>query len=107
MVLSEDHQAALSTLIHSVDHKEGWALLLGNYGEGKTSLLSLVLRNLPQRAIVAVVGDPSLESMDFFKPSGPGNGHGRSLWHPNRVHNSLPAIPDRLPPQWLLAGADR
>ena len=66
MVLSEDHQEALSTLIYAIEQQEGWALLMGRSGEGKTTLIMALLRELSNWVISAVITNPRLEPLDFY-----------------------------------------
>jgi general secretion pathway protein A len=66
MVLGDDHQEALSTLIYALEQQEGWALLLGRSGEGKTTLIMALMRELPDWVISAVITNPRLAPIDFY-----------------------------------------
>jgi len=66
IMLGEDHLEALATLVYAIDQQEGWALLLGEAGIGKTTLIIALLRELKDRVIAAVVTNPRLEPLDFF-----------------------------------------
>ncbi|MBU1156294.1 MAG: hypothetical protein KJ921_10610, partial [Proteobacteria bacterium] len=39
IVLTPTHREALATLVYAMDQREGWALLYGDAGLGKTTLL--------------------------------------------------------------------
>jgi general secretion pathway protein A len=66
LLLGEDHREALATLVYAVEQQEGWALLLGEAGVGKTTLIMALLRELEDRVVPAVVNNPLLEPLDFF-----------------------------------------
>jgi len=66
IMLGEDHLEALATLVYAIDQQEGWALLLGEAGVGKTTLIIALLRELKDQVISAVVTNPRLEPLDFF-----------------------------------------
>lgn len=46
MVLTQGHQEALATLVYAIEQQEGWALLLGGAGVGKTITAAALLREL-------------------------------------------------------------
>lgn len=66
LVLCEDHREALATLVYAIEQQEGWALLLGEAGMGKTTLIMALLRELGERVVPAVITNPALEPLDFF-----------------------------------------
>lgn len=66
LVLAEEHKKALSTLIYAMREREGWALILGEAGVGKTTLVMALLRKMGEAVIPAVITNPLLEPMDFF-----------------------------------------
>ncbi len=66
LVLAEEHKKALSTLVYAMREREGWALLLGEAGVGKTTLVMALLRKMGEAVIPAVITNPLLEPMDFF-----------------------------------------
>lgn len=66
IMLGEDHREALATLVYAIDQQEGWALLLGEAGVGKTTLIIALLRELKDRVMAAVITNPRLDVLDFF-----------------------------------------
>jgi len=66
IVLSKDHREALATLVYAIDEQEGWAMLLGQPGVGKTTLIIALLRELGERVIPAVITNPRVEPLDFM-----------------------------------------
>ncbi len=76
--LGEDHKEALSALKYGVMSDNGFLLLTGDVGTGKTTLLNAWLRDLDDSVRVAHVTDPDLDLMGFF------NHLGRSLEIKNR-----------------------
>ena len=66
IVLSRDHREALATLVYAIDEQEGWAMLLGQPGVGKTTLVIALLKDLGDRVIPAVITNPRVEALDFM-----------------------------------------
>ena len=66
LVLSQDHQKALASLLHAARQREGWVLLSGRSGGGKTTLLTALMMKLPNDLVCAVITDPKLNLLDFF-----------------------------------------
>ena len=66
IVLSRDHREALATLVYAIDEQEGWAMLLGQPGVGKTTLVIALLKDLGERVIPAVITNPRVEPLDFM-----------------------------------------
>lgn len=66
IVLSRDHREALATLVYAIDEQEGWAMLLGQPGVGKTTLVIALLKDLAERVIPAVITNPRVEPLDFM-----------------------------------------
>ncbi|MBU2517891.1 MAG: hypothetical protein KKB57_09935, partial [Proteobacteria bacterium] len=48
IVLTPTHREALATLVYALDQREGWALLYGDAGLGKTTLLKALMMQLGQ-----------------------------------------------------------
>ena len=58
---AREHKECLFRLWHSVDERHGIAVILGNYGTGKTTLLRKLLSGMsvqPERYRTAVIGSP-------------------------------------------------
>lgn len=66
IVLSEDQKEALATLVYAIEEQEGWALLLGEPGIGKTTMIKALLQHLGDQVIPAVITNPRLEPLDFL-----------------------------------------
>jgi general secretion pathway protein A len=66
LVMADEHKEALATLIYAIEQREGWALLLGEAGVGKTTLIMALLRELGEVVVPAVVTNPLLDPLDFF-----------------------------------------
>ncbi|MBU1276035.1 MAG: AAA family ATPase [Proteobacteria bacterium] len=86
IVLSRDHREALATLVYAIDEQEGWAMLLGQPGVGKTTLIIALLKELGERVIPAVITNPRVEPLDFMNMmalelglAGPFRGKGQFL----------------------------
>ncbi len=66
LVLVDSHREALATMVYAVEEQEGWALVVGESGVGKTTLIMALLRELGERVVAAVVTNPNLQLMDFL-----------------------------------------
>ena len=66
LVLTPLHREALATLVYALDQREGWALLHGGAGLGKTTLLRGLMLQLDQSVTTAVVSRPLTEALPFF-----------------------------------------
>jgi general secretion pathway protein A len=64
--LGEKHREALAVLKYGIINNQGFVLLTGDVGTGKTTLINALLRDLDKDTIVAVVSDPKLERLEFF-----------------------------------------
>ena len=65
LILSQDQRKALDTMLDAVRQREGWGLLMGLPGEGKTTLIMALIMQLSFDVISAVITNPKLESLDF------------------------------------------
>ncbi|RJX34624.1 MAG: AAA family ATPase [Desulfarculus sp.] len=66
IMLGKDHREALATLVYAIDEQEGYALLLGQPGVGKTTLIIALLKEMGDRVIPAVVTNPRVAALDFM-----------------------------------------
>lgn len=66
MWLGKQHKEALATLKYGVLDNEGFLLLTGDVGTGKTTLINTLIQSLTDDVIYASVPDPSLSKLDFF-----------------------------------------
>ena len=64
--LGEKHKEALAVLKYGIMNNQGFILLTGDVGTGKTTLINALLNNLDKDTIVAVVSDPKLNTIEFF-----------------------------------------
>ncbi len=65
--MGEKHQEALATLKYGIQDNKGFLFLTGDIGTGKTTLINGLLNSLNEDVIVAVIPDPNLDNIDFFK----------------------------------------
>ena len=65
IVLTPTHREALATLVYAMDQREGWALLYGDAGLGKTTLLKALMMELNQATVAGVVANPSRDILDL------------------------------------------
>ena len=64
--LGKQHREALDTLKQGVLDNEGFLLITGDVGTGKTTLINTLIQSLTDDVIFAPVPDPSLSRIDFF-----------------------------------------
>ena len=62
----EKHKEALSLLKYGILRRDGFLLLTGDVGMGKTSLIRYLIRLIDSSALVATIHDPDMPTMDFF-----------------------------------------
>lgn len=67
LYLGEAHQEGLATLVYAVRARKGFALLSGEVGTGKTTLLHALLSQLDPGTMSAFIFNPRLEPLDFFR----------------------------------------
>jgi type II secretory pathway predicted ATPase ExeA len=65
--LGENHREALATLKYGILYNDGYVLITGNVGTGKTTLANALIHSLGNQIITAKVADPGVEIPDFFK----------------------------------------
>ena len=64
--LGEKHKEALAVLEYGMLKRDGFLLLTGDVGTGKTSLIRYLLRRIDSSPWVAVIHDPDMPILDFF-----------------------------------------
>jgi general secretion pathway protein A len=62
----EKHKEALSLLKYGIMKRDGFLLLTGEVGTGKTSLIRYLLKLTDASAIIATVYDPMMPVLDFY-----------------------------------------
>ncbi len=67
LFLSEKHQEALAMLRYGILNNRGVLVLTGDVGTGKTILIRTFVENLGPEIRTAVISDPGLKGLDFFK----------------------------------------
>jgi general secretion pathway protein A len=65
--LGEKHKEALAVLKYGVLNNQGFVLLTGDVGTGKTTLINALVRGLGTDTILINIEDPRLDKLDFFK----------------------------------------
>ena len=65
--LGEKHKEALAVLKYGVINNQGFLLLTGDVGTGKTTLINALVNSLDSDTVVINVTDPRLDKLDFFK----------------------------------------
>ena len=62
----EKHKEALSVLEYGMLKRDGFLLLTGDVGTGKTSLIRYLLRLIDASPLMAVIHDPDMPTLDFL-----------------------------------------
>jgi type II secretory pathway predicted ATPase ExeA len=65
--LGEKHKEALDTLRYGILHSDGYVVLTGDVGTGKTTLAMTLAEDLSDKVIVARIPFPDVEVLDFLK----------------------------------------
>ena len=65
--LGEKHREALATLKYGILHSDGYVLVTGEIGTGKTTLANALIESLSSQTVYAKVADPGVEILDFFR----------------------------------------
>jgi len=76
--LGARHKEALNALVTGVLRGDGFQVVTGDAGTGKTTLANALLQELGDRVIVMVVPCPEYEGIDFFKLVARAYGIGKS-----------------------------
>ncbi len=64
--LSQDHENALAHLKHGISQNNGFVLLTGEVGTGKTTLCRKILENLPDNIEIAYIYNPRLSTIELL-----------------------------------------
>ena len=64
--LGEKHQEALSLLKYGIIKRDGFLLLTGEVGTGKTTLIRCVLKSTDASTVIATIYDPMMPVLDFY-----------------------------------------
>jgi general secretion pathway protein A len=65
--LGKQHKEALAVLKYGVLNNQGFLLLTGDVGTGKTTLINALVNSLGPDTLFINVVDPRLDKLDFFK----------------------------------------
>jgi general secretion pathway protein A len=65
--MGEKHKEALAVLKYGVLNNQGFLLLTGDVGTGKTTMINALVKNLGPETLFINVADPRLDKLDFFK----------------------------------------
>jgi len=64
--LGKKHREALAVLKYGIMNNQGFVLLTGDVGTGKTTLINALLKSLDKDTLVAVISDPKMDKIEFF-----------------------------------------
>jgi type II secretory pathway predicted ATPase ExeA len=65
--LGEKHKEALAALGYGILHGDGYVLLTGDVGTGKTTIAGALLDEIGAEVIAATIPYPDVEALDFFR----------------------------------------
>jgi type II secretory pathway predicted ATPase ExeA len=65
--LGEKHKEALATLRYGILYGDGYVLVTGDVGTGKTTIASALVNELGDEVIAAKISYPDVEALDFFR----------------------------------------
>ena len=66
LFLSESHRVALEHLLYGITHKEGFMLITGDVGTGKTTLCRFLLERLEQGTETALILNPQISEEELL-----------------------------------------
>lgn len=64
---SSEHNEILNSLNYAIEQKEGFSLVVGEPGTGKTTILRILIENWKDRAEIALVMTPRLSPEEFLQ----------------------------------------
>lgn len=67
LYLSKQHQGALDHLVYGISQREGFMVIAGGIGTGKTTVCRYLLENLDKKIQVALILNPILSSQDLLR----------------------------------------
>lgn len=67
LFLSESHRKAMEYLLYGISHREGFIVMTGNIGTGKTTLCRTILRRLEGHVKTAVIFNSFLTEKELLK----------------------------------------
>ena len=62
----EKHKEALATLTYGLIEKNGYVVLTGDVGTGKTTLVNALVEKLDENILVANINHPTLDTIEFL-----------------------------------------
>ncbi len=65
--LGEKHKEALETLRYGILYDDGYVVVTGNVGTGKTTLASALVNDLSDKVVIGKVPYPNVDILDFLK----------------------------------------
>mgnify|MGYP006448659859 FL=1 len=67
LYLSKQYQGALDHMLYGIKQKEGFMVIAGDIGTGKTTLCRCLLDRLDENVEVALILNPMLSDMDLLR----------------------------------------
>ncbi len=64
---SQEHNEILTSLNYAIEQKEGFSLIVGEPGTGKTTILRILIENWKDRAEIALIMTPRLSPEEFLQ----------------------------------------
>jgi len=65
--LGEEHKEALAMMEYVILNNQGFLVLTGDVGTGKTTLINALVNNLGDDVLVATIFNPHLSKLEFFE----------------------------------------
>ena len=66
LFLSEDHKEVLAALLYFIKENKAFAMLCGDVGAGKTTLINCFLDRLPESHTPIIISNPSVEYREIL-----------------------------------------